>query len=273
MMIETHCHTIFSNEPRPDPMDPLLACEKAVAIGLRGITFTEHVDTNNSHPVTIDNAGYRAAIAEARRRFAGRLEILIGLEADLMESLFTRVSQETADWELDYLIGSQHLADDLHDGTDVAFFYGKTKAQAYRMYLEKALASLKKIDGFDMFGHINYITRYAPYPDWMMHYDEFADLLDAIFTELINKDKGLEFNTAVYYARKEVLPPGHVESTLKLLRRYRELGGEKICLASDAHYPAVIGYRFEHFRELLRTAGFRYGVYFIHRQPQYYSLI
>jgi histidinol-phosphatase (PHP family) len=273
MMIETHCHTIFSNEPRSDPMDLFQACEKAIAIGLQGITFTEHVDTDDNHPIMVDSAGYRAAIAEARCRFAGRLEILIGLEADLMEGVFTRVSHESADWELDYLIGSQHLVDDVHDGTLVTFFLGKTKLQVYRMYLEKILASIKKIDGFDMLGHFNYITRNALDPDWTMHYDDFADLLDAIFTELVNKDKGLEFNTAVYYARKEVLPPGHLESTLKLLRRYRELGGEKICLASDAHYPAVIGYRFDHFRELLRTAGFRYGVYFVHRQPRFYSLI
>ena len=60
------------------------------------------------------------------------------------------------------------------DGNDCYFadyFRGKDKAYAYRSYLEAVRKSLDAPYGYDIVGHIGYVSRNAPYPDKTLRYE------------------------------------------------------------------------------------------------------
>ena len=80
--------------------------------------------------------------------------------------------------------------------------------------------------------------------------------------ELITQGRGFELNTATY--RSE---PSDAQYDFEVLKRYRQLGGELICLGSDAHTPEHIGMRFDYFAQMIRDAGFKYTVHFEKRKP------
>ena len=86
--------------------------------------------------------------------------------------------------------------------------------------------------------------------------DQFPDILDAVLKTLIEKQIGLECNTAGF---KYGL--GHPNPTEEILRRYRELGGELLTLGSDAHQPKHLAYDFARAGELLKTCGPSTGLF------------
>ena len=88
-------------------------------------------------------------------------------------------------------------------------------------------------------------------------------MIDEIFHLLLAKGKGIEVNTAgIKYGL------GHTNPQEKVLKRYRELGGEIITVGSDAHETKHLAYAFEGIPELLRKCGFRYYTEFRKRKPE-----
>ena len=95
-------------------------------------------------------------------------------------------------------------------------------------------------------------------------YRAFADEIDTILKELIQYDIALEINTGGYKAGLGVPNP-----TPDVIRRYRELGGEKITFGADAHKPEHIAFHFADAAAIAQEAGFRYYVRFKEKRPEY----
>ena len=57
--------------------------------------------------------------------------------------------------------------------------------------------------------------------------------------------------------------------TPDVIRRYRELGGEKITFGADAHKPEHIAFHFADAAAIAQEAGFRYYVRFKEKKPEY----
>ena len=119
------------------------------------------------------------------------------------------------------------------------------------------LSNLKTMEEWDTLAHMGYIIRYIPKEkavkgcvyDSMEHH---ADLIDEILRHVIYAKKCLEVNTSGY---KYGL--GQPNPTPSILRRYRELGGERITIGADAHAPEHIAFAFDRVRSLLRSMGYR----------------
>ena len=95
--------------------------------------------------------------------------------------------------------------------------------------------------------------RYGYEKDRFYSYEKFRDVLDEILSCLISRDIALEVNTAGF--RKGLgFPNPHPD----ILWRYRDLGGEKVTIGSDAHMPQHVGADFKAAAELLQALGFRY---------------
>ena len=74
-------------------------------------------------------------------------------------------------------------------------------------------------------------------------------------------DKGLEFNTGgIRYKLDSVF------TDINIYERFKELGGEKICLGSDAHSTINIADGFSEASNLLKNIGFKYFVHFENRK-------
>ena len=97
---------------------------------------------------------------------------------------------------------------------------------------------------------------------------DYADIIDEILKLLIEKEKGLEVNSA---GLKYGLPFAHPHPDV--LKRYRELGGEIITIGADAHKPEHIAYDFAKAEEILKSCGFKYYTEFFEQKPVFKQLI
>ena len=187
---------------------------------------------------------------ELKESYQDRIQIYFGLELGLQPHLTKEIPRIAASAPFDFLIGSTHVADHM-DPYEKIFFQGRTEYEAYHRYFEVLLENLKTFSCFDTCGHIDYVVRYGPNQNRDYTYEKYQDILDEILKTLIEKQIGLECNTAGF---KYGL--GHPNPTEKILARYRELGGEILTLGSDAHAPEHIAYNFRETGEILKACGF-----------------
>ena len=115
-----------------------------------------------------------------------------------------------------------------------------------------------------MLGHMTLPLRYLhDHLQVDMTFDEHMDAVEEIFRIIIPKGIGIECNTN----RGGMPLPDE-----KILRRYREMGGEIITLGSDAHHGDHIGCAVASCQELLRQCGFQYFTTFTNGQPEFRPL-
>lgn len=83
---------------------------------------------------------------------------------------------------------------------------------------------MKSYIGYDVYGHLDYIARYAPAKsDCRFSYFDYSDLIDGILTHIIENEKGIECNTSGLRKALNATNP-----SIDILKRYKELGGEII---------------------------------------------
>lgn len=71
---------------------------------------------------------------------------------------------------------------------------------------------------FDVYGHLDYIVRYAPGKDTAYNWKDYSDYIDTILRMLIEKGKGIEINTSgLKYGLKNPNPCPDI------IKRYHEL--------------------------------------------------
>ena len=97
------------------------------------------------------------------------------------------------------------------------------------------LKNIQTCEGFCVYGHLDFITRYGMYEDNSLKYADYSDLIDAVLKALIERGRGIEINTSGFkYGISNTYP------SLDIVKRYKELGGEIITVGSDAHYTEYL---------------------------------
>ena len=223
-----------------------------------GVIITEHIDLNypDATAFKLDTEGYFQAYAPYRNN-----RLLLGVEFGMGPQDVQNYRRLAESYPFDYILGSIHVVGSF-DVYDEQFYAGKTKAEAYAAYLATILECLRMYDYVDCLGHIDYITRYARFPDRELYYHAYSEYIDAILAVLAEKGKCLEINTRRL---------GEAQAAINLLpiyKRFRELGGRWVTIGSDAHYAADIGKNFSVARQMADCCGLR-PVYFNNRQMQY----
>jgi len=137
----------------------------------------------------------------------------------------------------------------------------------YRDYLEEVLHNLKRFDGFQSYGHLDYIVRYGSHRTQYYNIPDLLDIIDELLKTAIEKGIGIEINTA---GLKHGLGFPHPHPDI--LKRYRELGGEIITIGSDAHRPEHIAYGFHDAADILKACGFSYYTIFRNRNAEFLSI-
>ena len=266
MYCDYHLHSSFSGDSEA-PMEEMI--QQGIRLGLSAMCFTEHIDPDfpdGDCSFDLDLPAYEKKLKELKDKYKGQIDICFGLELGLQPHLTQEIPKIASSASFDFLIGSTHVADHM-DPYEKIFFQDRTEYQAYHRYFEVLLENLETFSCFDSCGHIDYVVRYGPNQNRNYSYEKYQDILDAILEKLIEKQIGLECNTAGF---KYSL--GHPNPTEKILARYRELGGEILTLGSDAHAPEHIAYHFKKTAELLKECGFQYYTVFKERKPEFLKL-
>jgi histidinol-phosphatase (PHP family) len=231
-----HVHTYHSKDA--DPQATFEAyLTRAKAMGMKAITFTDHHDIDPAHPlfrVPIDfDAYFKQALAVQK---TSDITMRIGVEVGYQSHVKADIKNFIRAHPFEYVILSIHYLDkkDLYTGE---YFKGKTAYEAYEHYFQMCLEAIDQIDDFDTFGHLDYIGRYSPFPDYQFAQHETT--IDQILNLLIKKQKNLEINTSGFLTQQRAYP------AQTIVQRYRQLGGTRLILGSDAHRVNDLGQFFQ----------------------------
>lgn len=274
---DMHMHTWFSTDSEACPCD---MADEAVRKGLKTICFTDHFDKDDlewGEEGIFDMDAYFVEMQKLQEEYAGKLNIRIGIELGLRTYLKDYYEELTKKYPFDFVIGSVHNVPYKKDAegnilyTDPAaekLFTDRTDKEAYRLMMETTLENVRTSECFQTLGHLDYVVRYGKSREKEYSYTDYADIIDEILKLLIEKEKGLEVNSA---GLKYGLPFAHPHPDV--LKRYRELGGEIITIGADAHKPEHIAYDFARAEEILKSCGFKYYTEFFEQKPVFKQLI
>lgn len=274
---DMHMHTSFSTDSEACPRD---MADEAVRKELKTICFTDHFDKDDlewGEEGIFDVDAYFVEMQKLQEEYAGKLNIRIGIELGLRTYLKDYYEELMKKYPFDFVIGSVHNVPYKKDAegnilyTDPAaekLFTDRTDKEAYRLMMETTLENVRTSDCFQTLGHLDYVVRYGKSREKEYSYTDYADIIDEILKLLIEKEKGLEVNSA---GLKYGLPFAHPHPDV--LKRYRELGGEIITIGADAHKPEHIAYDFAKAEEILKSCGFKYYTEFFEQKPVFKQLI
>ncbi len=260
-----HLHSSFSGDSEAD-MEQMI--QKAISLGLKDISFTEHMDLD--FPVTEETPeglfecnvdSYLYHLLSVRNNYINDINVRFGLELGLQPEINRKNVKVVKDHDFDFVIGSIHVVDGI-DIYDERYFEGKTDEEAYRRYFEAVYENLKSYSNFDVVGHLDYVVRKGRTLDKDYSYDKYKDILDLIIKRIISLEKGIEVNTAAMkYGLKELNP------CTDILKAYKALGGERVTIGSDAHTVEEVGRGLDRAEEVLKDAGFEYYTVYDARIP------
>ena len=271
-MHDSHVHSIFSDDGMEAVED---VAGKAVALGCDYVAITDHL--NRDYKILgYDNpelnlSAYLGEMQRFKSRYADKIRLAAGIELGYMKSANSLYMKDLRGKNFDVIINSVHCV----LGSEVYFaeYFNKCpyKHFAYLEYLKAVRESLDAPYDYDIVGHIGYIQRNAPYKEPDMYYDEFAEIFDDILRTIVKKDKCLEVNSKTYrgaqkssdFARRHLSVPD-----VDVLRRYRELGGNKISFGSDAHRADNLCYNYDAVAKAMKDIGFKGFTRYYNHKPE-----
>ena len=261
-----HNHTSFSADCKASPESMV---EQAISLGLQYLCMTDHMDLDFPYPdldFTFDVDEYFKKHQKLTESYGHQITLLTGIESGLQPGIYKDLSKIINGYGFDFVIGSSHLVDRM-DPYFPEYWENREEAAGILRYFETILENVAEFDNIDVYGHIDYIVRYAPSKAENYSYQKYAEILDEILKTLIYKNIGLELNTAGFKYGLG-FPNPHTD----ILKRYRELGGEILTIGSDAHRPEHLAYDFAKVPELLKECGFEYYTIFRKRKAEFIKL-
>ena len=240
------------------------SCEQAVAAGLPGVAFTDHLDftvpadgdriaVGNIQPRpypwmrSLDVTGYLAAVQECRHRYPD-LRILSGAEIGEAHLWGASAAAVVTAASFDRVLGSVHAVPVRGRLTAADDLYAQMPAgDVMRRYLTEVVRLVEGSDTFQVLAHLDFPRRMWPRDAEPYTERDFEEEYRAVMRALAAGDRVLEVNTKSPLASAE------------LVRWWREAGGRAVSFGSDAHQPWRVGDKFKLAVDVVEAAGFRAG--------------
>ena len=262
--IHTHSDNSFDAKSSVDAM-----CEAAVKRGLSVLAVTDHCEAeyircgedcefgsfDRQIPKSI------ADIRAAQKKYEGKLKLLCGLELGEPMHDPEQTKQALAYGDFDFVLASVHNLCGRDD-----FYYMDFKTvdvgEILREYFDE-LAETAAFPHFDSLSHLTYPLRYIVeregyYPDLT----PFEGQIENIFNILIKNKKALEINVSGLFK-----PIGRTLPDLRLVKKFRDMGGEHITLGTDAHSADMVGKGIVEGVAVAKQAGFSHYTIFENHRP------
>ena len=261
--LDNHVHTEWSwDAPREASM--VRSCEQALAAGLPGVAFTDHLDfttwtdgdqiaEENLDPHryarmhVLDITGYLATLDECRQRYPD-LRILSGVEIGEAHLWAASAAAAVTAAGVDRILGSLHA---IPSGGRLTAadeeFRVRPAGDVMRAYFAELLRLVEGSDIFQVLAHLDFPRRMWPRAAGPYEERAFEAEYRAVLRALAASDRVLEVNT-----KSPLVSAG-------LLRWWREAGGRAVSFGSDAHQPWRVGDKFKLAVDVVEAAGFRPG--------------
>lgn len=260
MIADFHIHTRFSGDSEAN-VDKVI--QSAIDKGMKYMAITDHNDFEFENGMfELDTESYFDYMTKKKSEYKNDINISVGIECGLEPKFCDRINKLVSSYDFDFVIGSSHVING-RDPYYKEYFENRSVHDAMVEYLLSISENIDMFDNFDVYGHLDYMMRYAPInPEEKRYdYDEYAEYFDSILTKLIKKGKGIEINTSPLKSGLYDTNPN-----LQVVKRYAELGGKIITVGSDAHKPEHIGHSFDIAEKMLNNSGFAYFNVFDNRK-------
>ena len=245
--IDYQVHSFRSHDGKASIM---AQCEKAVAIGLDEIGFSEHKDFDPADPMVsyFEYDRYLKEIEEARARFGDVLKVRAGVEIDYQIWFEDEIAKYLDSHAFDFVIGSVHYVNRQMLMTP-EYNASRTKKIAYQDYF-KAVHDSVACGLFDILGHLEYANRRGLAAWGEYRASDYEPELISLFDLMIEKNLPLEINTAGLHQNLGVTYP-----TAETLALYASRGGKRLSIGSDAHHPDQLGHAYKTAAQIAQANG------------------
>jgi histidinol-phosphatase (PHP family) len=250
--LDAHLHT----DQSPDSSVPIdVYAALAVERGIPEIAITDHVDFDPRDPAfhysryddrerVVRGAAERWARDGVVIRFGAELTYNRRWEADVRDHL--------RDHRYDYVIGS------VHDWPESPYWPSRIREWVQGRSLDEIVApyyaeivAAAQSGLFDTIGHLDVVKRYLHPHITAADLATRPDLQEPALRAIIEGGVSLEVNSSgLRYPGAETYPSAAV------VARYRELGGERVVVGSDAHSRGSFAARLDESYRHLSAAGF-----------------
>lgn len=259
MPVDYHMHTPLCKHATGEPEEYVL---RAIERGIGEIGFSDHNPMPDwydpmSRMARVEFSRYEAMVRAVQRRFAGRIAIRFGIEADFHPGTEDYVREFLASAPFDYAIGSVHyLGDWPFDHPDaVEGFLRRDIDSIYEEYYGLVIR-MADTGLYDIAGHLDLPKKFGHRPR--------SDMMPAVRRALIAiRDAGMCFEVNTSGLRK---PVREIYPSADIVRLAAKLG-VPVTLGSDAHEARHVGEDFDRALTLLREAGYREVMRFEERMP------
>ncbi len=260
-LIDTHTHTSLGS---PDAQATLREhCLAARERGLGGLVLTDHCDTtgwdfaHDYYDLRRDSS--YALVRFMRDEFP---DLYVGFGAELGEWYFDHAWGDAIanDARLDFLLGSLHTL----DGTDFYQMKYESAAHCDELLAKYAVELYDHCANspLDSLAHLTYPLRYMRKAGFDPDFSKQRDVVAEALRALIDRGAALEINSSGLRQGMGETLPGR-----EWLELYRDLGGRRITLGSDAHFARDLGSGLSDAAELAKSVGFESVCYYVRRQP------
>lgn len=256
-LMDYHLHTAVTIDGN---MNEVEACERALAMGIHEIAFTNHVMLNQPdyHISPASFLVHWENIQDCKKRYP-HLTIRLGIEMDYYPNRETEIGANIESYEgligrpFDLVLGSIH---DIRGGffsnklQAVSFFKDRNIVSIYHEYFELATQAVHS-HLFDIIAHPDLIKKYTHELTPPVSFEMYKSSVDSFITALITYGVGIEVNTKGLKLKvKEAYPS--VEFLELYLSRGRSSGVDPIItIGSDAHKVDDIGFGILEMMEIL----------------------
>lgn len=243
-----HMHSTFSVDGQ-ETIEAL--CWRALALGFTEIAVTEHAEwCARWHGGALDTDGYFAELERLRREFAPRgLTLYSGVEMGNPHEHQRHASALVAAHPFDVRIASLHwlYGENIHD---VSCFAGRDPLDVYADYFSAVGHMAADFSTIDVIAHFDRILWRGTLLGIPFRPQALEGTIRDTLATIAWRGLALELNTRLLNQT-----PGWRPALVTMLRWFREEGGRRVVVNSDAHRLSQMGANLDLARAVLDDAG------------------
>ncbi len=260
LLYESHCHTTLCKHAFGTTDE---YAEAAIARNFKGITFTCHCPMADGYSASVrmtpaQYPEYVKRVAATREKFAGRLDVRLGIESDFYPGVEAWLAELHAREPLSHVLGSIH-----YQVMDYRrkFYTGEIFSYQQLYYDHLALSAESGL--FDTLAHPDLVKNESP-RDW--NFEQMRPYIERSLDRIAATGVAMELNTS---GAQKALPEMNPSPAQLVLMHER---GIPVVIGADAHVPERVGDGYQTALKLLESSGYREVSFFVERERQDVSI-
>ncbi len=260
-LMDYHLHSAVTVDAR---MSEAEACERAAALGIQEIAFTNHVMLNQqAYLMSPQQCAAHWESIQACQRAYPTLTIRLGLEMDYYPGRELAIASAIQDYErllgrrFDIILGSIHELDGIFFSNQrhaPALYENRDLATLYGEYFAVATQAVRS-GLFDVMAHPDLIKKYANELTPALAFEQYLPAAEAYIDALLDTGIGMELNTKGLKLRVGEVYPSREMLGLYLSEAAARGVDAVLTLGSDAHHAEDVGAHLLEGAALLRALG------------------